>query len=88
MNTFLASNNPVLTDVRVGLGNYSTGGDGKRENILVPAAPLGDASTLNTVGSQRYKLKTGSRFTASRYTPTATCLCRGSCLFNGDYNIF
>lgn len=72
MNTFLASNNPVLTDVRVGLGNYSTGGDGQTGNILVPAAPLGDVSTLNTVGSQRYKLKQAvQNLTASGYTPTA-----------------
>lgn len=72
MNAFLASNNPVLTDVRVGLGNYSTGGDGQTGNILVPAAPLGDASTLNTVGSQRYKLKQAvTALTARNGTPTA-----------------
>ncbi|WP_000768960.1 VWA domain-containing protein, partial [Acinetobacter baumannii] len=57
MNAFLASNNPVLNDTRVGLGNFSANGDSRSGQILVAAAPLGDASTLNTVGSQRYKLK-------------------------------
>lgn len=72
MYAFLGSNNPILTDVRVGLGNYSTGGDGQTGNILVPAAPLGDVSTLNTVGSQRYKLKQAvQNLTANSYTPTA-----------------
>lgn len=72
MYAFLGSNNPILTDVRVGLGNYSTGGDGQTGNILVPAAPLGDVSTLNTVGSQRYKLKLAvQNLTARNGTPTA-----------------
>ena len=72
MYAFLESNNPILTDVRVGLGNYSTGGDGQTGNILVPAAPLGDVSTLNTVGSQRYKLKLAvQNLTAYNGTPTA-----------------
>lgn len=72
MYAFLGSNNPILTDVRVGLGNYSTGGDGRTGNILVPAAPLGDVSTLNTVGSQRYKLKLAvQNLTARNGTPTA-----------------
>lgn len=72
MYAFLESNNPILTDVRVGLGNYSTGGDGQTGNILVPAAPLGDVSTLNTVGSQRYKLKLAvQNLTANNGTPTA-----------------
>ena len=72
MYAFLGSNNPILKDVRVGLGNYSTGGDGQTGNILVPAAPLGDVSTLNTVGSQRYKLKQAvQNLTASNGTPTA-----------------
>ncbi|OTG80688.1 PilC/PilY family type IV pilus protein [Acinetobacter sp. ANC 4648] len=72
MNAFLSSNNPILRDVKVGLGNYSTGGDGKSGNILVAAAPLGDVSTLNTVGSQRYKLKQAvNGLTARNGTPTA-----------------
>ncbi|MFW1965397.1 hypothetical protein, partial [Acinetobacter baumannii] len=57
MNAFLASNNPVLNDTRVGLGTFSANGDSRSGQILVAAAPLGDASPLNTVGSQRYKLK-------------------------------
>ena len=36
------------------------------------AAPLGDASTLNTVGSQRYKLKQAvANLTAGGSTPSA-----------------
>lgn len=36
------------------------------------AAPLGDASTLNTVGSQRYKLKQAvANLTARGSTPSA-----------------
>ncbi|QIT19683.1 VWA domain-containing protein [Acinetobacter pittii] len=72
MNAFLASNNPVLNDTRVGLGNFSANGDSRSGQILVAAAPLGDASTLNTVGSQRYKLKQAvANLTASGSTPSA-----------------
>lgn len=72
MNAFLASNNPVLNDTRVGLGNFSADGDSRSGQILVAAAPLGDASTLNTMGSQRYKLKQAvASLTASGYTPSA-----------------
>ena len=35
MNTFLNSTNPILNDVRVGLGHYSVGGNGKSSRILV-----------------------------------------------------
>lgn len=72
MNAFLASNNPVLNDTRVGLGNFSANGDSRSGQILVAAAPLGDASTLNTVGSQRYKLKQAvANLTAGGSTPSA-----------------
>ena len=72
MNAFLASNNPVLNDTRVGLGNFSANGDSRSGQILVAAAPLGDASTLNTVGSQRYKLKQAvANLTARGSTPSA-----------------
>lgn len=72
MNAFLASSNPVLNDTRVGLGNFSANGDSRSGQVLVAAAPLGDASTLNTVGSQRYKLKQAvASLTASGYTPSA-----------------
>ncbi len=72
MNAFLASNNPVLNDTRVGLGNFSADGDSRSGQILVAAAPLGDVSTLNTMGSQRYKLKQAvASLTASGYTPSA-----------------
>ena len=36
---FLASNNPVLNDTRVGLGNFSADGDSRSGQILVAAAP-------------------------------------------------
>ncbi|MBJ9702543.1 PilC/PilY family type IV pilus protein [Acinetobacter calcoaceticus] len=72
MDAFLASNNPVLNDTRVGLGNFSANGDSRSGQILVAAAPLGDASTLNTVGSQRYKLKQAvANLTAGGSTPSA-----------------
>ncbi len=72
MNAFLASNNPVLNDTRVGLGNFSANGDSRSGQVLVAAAPLGDASTLNTVGSQRYKLKQAvANLTAGGSTPSA-----------------
>lgn len=72
MNAFLASDNPILNDTRVGLGNFSADGDSRTGQILVAAAPLGDASTLNTVGSQRYKLKQAvASLTAGGYTPSA-----------------
>ncbi|MFW1981486.1 vWA domain-containing protein, partial [Acinetobacter baumannii] len=48
MNAFLASNNPVLNDTRVGLGNFSANGDSRSGQILVAAAHLGDASHLIT----------------------------------------
>ncbi|WP_051065087.1 PilC/PilY family type IV pilus protein [Acinetobacter beijerinckii] len=67
MNAFLNSNNPILDDVRVGLGHYSVGGDGKSSRILVKAEKLG------AVGSaQRTALKNAvSGLTASGGTPTA-----------------
>ncbi|WP_213066412.1 PilC/PilY family type IV pilus protein [Acinetobacter oleivorans] len=72
MNAFLASNNPILNDTRVGLGNFSANGDSRSGQILVAAAPLGDASTLNTVGSQRYKLKQAvANLSAGGSTPSA-----------------
>ena len=67
MNAFLNSNNPILTDVRVGLGHYSVNGDGKTARILVEANPLG---TVNS--AQRQALKTAvAGLTASGNTPTA-----------------
>ncbi|RDF32055.1 VWA domain-containing protein, partial [Acinetobacter baumannii] len=41
LNACLASNNPVLNDTRVGLGNFSSNGDSRSAQILVAAAPLG-----------------------------------------------
>lgn len=50
----------------------SADGDSRSGQILVAAAPLGDASTFNTVGSQRYKLKQAvASLTANGYTPSA-----------------
>ena len=70
MNAFLESNNSNLTNVRVGLGHYSL--NSRRAKILVAAEPLGLSSTVNTVGSQRYKLKQAiANLSASGYTPTA-----------------
>lgn len=56
----------------MGLGNFSANGDSRSGQVLVAAAPLGDASTLNTVGSQRYKLKQAvANLTAGGSTPSA-----------------
>ena len=52
MNAFLDSNNPILDEVRVGLGHYSVGGDGKSSRILVKAEKLGPVGS-----AQRTALK-------------------------------
>lgn len=67
MNAFLDSNNPILDEVRVGLGHYSVGGDGKSSRILVKAEKLGPVGS-----AQRTALKNAvSNLTASGLTPTA-----------------
>ena len=67
MNTFLNSTNPILNDVRVGLGHYSVGGNGKSSRILVAAEPLGVAGS-----AQRIALKNAiANLSASGGTPTA-----------------
>lgn len=67
MFAFLNSTDPTLNNVLVGLGNFSSGGDGKSGQILVPAAALG-----STTSAQRTALKTAlATLTASNGTPTA-----------------
>ncbi|MDH0029831.1 MULTISPECIES: VWA domain-containing protein [unclassified Acinetobacter] len=67
MNTFLDSNNPILDEVRVGLGHYSVGGDGKSSRILVKAEKLGPVGS-----TQRTALKNAvNGLTATGGTPTA-----------------
>ncbi|MCH7309533.1 pilus assembly protein PilY [Acinetobacter sp. NIPH 1852] len=70
MNALLESNNAILKNVRVGLGHYPLGN--VRGKILVTAEPLGDVNTLNTSGSQRYKLRQAvNDLIATGRTPTA-----------------
>lgn len=67
MTTFLNSNNPTLDEVRVGLGHYSVGGDGKSSRILVKAEKLGPVGS-----AQRTALKNAvNGLTATGGTPTA-----------------
>ncbi|MCH7314067.1 VWA domain-containing protein [Acinetobacter sp. ANC 3882] len=67
MNTFLNSNNPILDEVRVGLGHFSVGGDGRSSRILVKADKLGPAGS-----AQRTALKNAvNGLTATGGTPTA-----------------
>ncbi|WP_410549102.1 VWA domain-containing protein [Acinetobacter guillouiae] len=79
MNTFLDSNNPILTDVRVGLGHYSVNGDGKTARILVEANALG---TVNS--SQRQALKKAvAGLSASGNTPTAHAFAEAAAYLMG-----
>lgn len=67
MTTFLNSNNPTLDEVRVGLGHYSVGGDGKSSRILVKAEKLGPVGS-----AQRTALQNAvNGLTATGGTPTA-----------------
>jgi type IV pilus assembly protein PilY1 len=73
MNAFLDSNNPILDEVRVGLGHYSIdadnsgSADGRAGRILVEAKKLGPVGS-----AQRLALKSAvTNLTASGGTPTA-----------------
>lgn len=67
MFTFLNSDDASLRLVRVGLGNYSSNGDGRSGQILVPAKELGAVNS-----SQRIALKNALKdLTAFNGTPTA-----------------
>lgn len=67
MNAFLNSNNPILNEVRVGLGHYSVNGDGKSGRILVKAEKLGPVGS-----AQRTALKNAvAGLSATGGTPTA-----------------
>ncbi|MFW2095158.1 pilus assembly protein PilY [Acinetobacter sp. ULE_I057] len=67
MFAFLNSDEASLRQVRVGLGNYSTNGDGRSGQILVPAKELGAVNS-----TQRTALKNAIKdLTAGGVTPTA-----------------
>lgn len=67
MFAFLNSDDSSLRLVRVGLGNYSAGGDGQSGQILVPAKELGVVDS-----DQRQALKDAIKgLTANDVTPTA-----------------
>ncbi|WP_180180614.1 PilC/PilY family type IV pilus protein [Acinetobacter sp. YH01021] len=76
MFAFLNSDNASLQEVRVGLGNYSTKGDGKSGQILVPAAKL--------VADQRTKLKNAiANLEAKNGTPTAQAYAEAAAYLMG-----
>ncbi|WP_445114850.1 pilus assembly protein PilY [Acinetobacter sp. WZC-1] len=67
MFAFLNSEDASLRQVRVGLGNYSAGGDGRSGQILVPAKELEEVDS-----DQRTALKNALKdLTAYNGTPTA-----------------
>lgn len=67
MNNFLDSSNASLPSVRVGLGHYSVGGNGRSSRILVPAEPLGEVGS-----AQRTALKNAvAGLSANGGTPTS-----------------
>lgn len=79
MFAFLESINPVLTNIRVGLGHYSVNGGGNAGKILVSAAPL------DGVGStQRAMLKNAvAGLTATGGTPTAAAYAEAAAYLMG-----
>lgn len=67
MFALLNSTNSDLPNVSVGLGNYSSGGDGKTGQIVIPAKPLGAPGS-----DQRNALKKAiAGLTSAGNTPTA-----------------
>ncbi|MEQ1307789.1 PilC/PilY family type IV pilus protein [Acinetobacter bereziniae] len=67
MFAFIDNDDASLRQVRVGLGNYSAGGDGRSGQILVPAKELGAVNS-----AQRTALKNALKdLIASGGTPTA-----------------
>ena len=67
MYALLNSDEPVLRETKVGLGNYSSGGDGRTGQILVEADKMGPVNSAH-----RQKLKAAiDNLRASGGTPTA-----------------
>ncbi|PWB14629.1 pilus assembly protein PilY [Acinetobacter sp. AM] len=67
MYAFLDSNNPTLNEVRVGLGHYSVGGNGRAGRILVAVDKLGPVGS-----AQRNALRAAVQgLSADGGTPTA-----------------
>lgn len=88
MFAFLNSTDAKLNPIRVGLGNFSSNGDDKTGQILVPAAALGDGSTANTAGSQRYKLKQAiANLTSGGYTPSAHAYAEAAAYLMGTTTV-
>jgi type IV pilus assembly protein PilY1 len=79
MNNVLDSTDPKLTDVAMGVGNFSANGDSSSGQILVPALPLG------TVGStQRNNLKAAiGGLSASGGTPSAQAIAEAASYLMG-----
>lgn len=83
MFAFLNSNNSTLNEVKVGLGNYSAGGDGRSGQILVPA------EELDIVGSaHRERLKNAiKKLTAKDGTPTAHAYAEAAAYLMGTNTV-
>lgn len=80
MFAFLNSTDPSLTEVKVGLGNYSAGGDGRSGQILVPAEKLDGIDS-----DHRNKLKNAMKgLEAKNGTPTAHAYAEANKVLNGD----
>ena len=83
MFAFLNSSDSSLNEVKVGLGNYSAGGDGKSGQILVPAEKLGIAGS-----AQRTNLKNAIKdLTAVTITPTAHAYAEAAAYLMGTSTI-
>lgn len=79
MNAFLNSTDATLNDVKVGLGHFSVGRDGKTARMLVPAEKLGAAGS-----AQRTALRTAvNDLTAGGGTPTAQAYAEAAAYLMG-----
>lgn len=83
MFAFLNSTDPSLTPVKVGLGNYSAGGDGRSGQILVPAEELGGLNSAH-----RLRLKDAIKgLTANNGTPTAHAYAEAAAYLMGTNTV-
>lgn len=79
--------NGTVVDLRnayVGLGVFADSASRYDGQIKVPAAPLGDASTLTTSGSQRFKLRAAvNAMDGSSWTPSANAMAEAAAYLLG-----
>lgn len=83
MFAFLNSTDPNLTQVQVGLGNYSADGDDRSGQILIPAKELGGVDSQH-----RKDLKNALRdLSANGYTPTAHAFAEAAAYLMGTNTV-